>query len=222
MGYIEGMAGPRLLTGTLLAGLLCVCSCGERPAEKDRWNRVYSSPQPIFNNSPNALLVDAVRGRRPGTALDLGMGQGRNALFLAQQGWTVTGVDISDVALNQARLQAEKLNVKITTVLQDANTFDFGTERWDLVALIYFPARPYVARIRQSLKPGGIVVVEAFHRDSGEKRRLGEGVVFGSNDLVKLFEDFRVLRYDDVLAPSDWNPSGNREPARLVRLVAQK
>jgi len=216
------MGGRQLGISLILTGLLCVSGCRERPAEKDRWNRVYSSPQPIFNNSPNALLVEAVRGRRPGTALDLGMGQGRNALFLAQQGWTVTGVDISDVALNQARQQAEKLNVKLTTFLQDAKDFDFGTERWDLVALIYFPARPYVARIRQGLRPGGIVVVEAFHRDSGEKRRLGDGVVFGSNDLVKLFEDFRVLHYEDVLAPSDWNPSGSREPARLVRLVAQK
>ena len=108
------MAGSRLLTGILLTSLLCFCGCGEGPAEKDRWNRVYSSSQPIFNNSPNALLVDAVRGRRPGTALDLGMGQGRNALFLAQQGWTVTGVDISDVALSQARLQAEKLDRKST------------------------------------------------------------------------------------------------------------
>ncbi len=216
------MAGKGLRTAFLLVSLLSLAGCRETPPEKDRWNRVYSSPQPIFNNSPNSLLVDAVRGRRPGAALDLGMGQGRNALFLAQQGWTVTGVDISDVALSQARQQAEKINVKLTTVLQDAKDFDFGTERWDLVALIYFPARPYVARIRQSLRPGGIVVVEAFHRDSGEKRRLGDGVVFGSNDLVKLFEDFRVLRYDDVMAPSDWNPSGNREPARLVRLVAQK
>lgn len=215
------MAGRRLRISLILIGLL-FCGCREKPAEKDRWNRVYSNPQPVFNNSPNALLVDAVRGRRPGMALDLGMGQGRNALYLAQQGWTVTGVDISDVALGQARAQAEKLNVKLTTVLLDAKDFDFGSERWDLVALIYFPARPYVARIRQSLKPGGIVVVEAFHRDSGEKRRLGDGVVFGSNDLVKLFEDFRVLRYDDVLAPSDWGPSGSREPARLVRLVAQK
>lgn len=216
------MAGSGLRTTLFLVAALSLIGCRERPPEKDRWNRVYSSSQPIFNSSPNALLVEAVRGRRPGTALDLGMGQGRNALFLAQQGWTVTGVDISDVALAQARQQAEKLGLKVNTVLQDAAHFDFGSERWDLVALIYFPARPYVARIRQSLKPGGIVVVEAFHRDSGEKRRLGEGVVFGSNELVKLFEDFRVMRYDDVMAPSDWNPSGSNEPARLVRLVAQK
>jgi SAM-dependent methyltransferase len=216
------MRGRRLPQCAVLAVLLCLTGCQQGPAEKDRWNKVFSSPQPVFNSNPNAFLVEAVRGRHPGMALDLGMGQGRNALFLAQQGWAVTGVDISDVALSQARQQAERMHLKLTAVLLDAKDFDFGSERWDLVAVIYFPASPYVARIHRGLKPGGIVVMEAFHRDSGEKHRLGDGVVFGSNDLVKLFEDFRILRYEDVLAPSDWNPAGEREPARLVRLVAQK
>lgn len=206
----------------LLALSLFSLSCRQSAPEKERWNRVFSSPQPIFNPNPNAFLAEVVRGRRPGKALDLGMGQGRNALFLAQNGWDVTGVDISDVGLGQAREQARKLGLKLNTVLQNADDFDFGKERWDLVALIYFPPRPYVSRIRESLKAGGIVVVEGFHREAAEKRRIGAGVVFGSNELLNLFESFRILRYEDVYAPADWGSPGEKENARLVRLLAEK
>src|SRR4249919_967050 len=56
-------------------------------SEKERWNRILTSPVPRFNTKPNAFLVDVTRGLTPGKALDVGMGQGRNALYLAQQGW---------------------------------------------------------------------------------------------------------------------------------------
>ena len=61
--------------------------------EIDRWNRILTSPNPAFNIKPNAFLVEMVRGVTPGQALDVGMGQGRNAIYLAQQGWTVTGFE---------------------------------------------------------------------------------------------------------------------------------
>jgi SAM-dependent methyltransferase len=203
-------------------GALLLSGCRAAPEEKDLWNHVYSSPQPVFNSNPNVFLAEVIVNRRPGMALDLGMGQGRNALFLAQRGWTVTGVDISDVGLTQAREQAQKLGVQLNAVLQNADNFDFGKEKWDLVALLYFPPRPYVSRVRDSLKAGGIVVVEGLHRESPERRRLGEGVVFGTNELLRMFEDFRILRYEDIIAPADWGTPGGKEPARVVRLLAQK
>ncbi len=62
------------------------------------FNNIYSNA-PGFSTNANALLVSAVTGRKPGRALDVGMGQGRNAVFLAVEGWNVTGFDISDVGL---------------------------------------------------------------------------------------------------------------------------
>ena len=61
----------------------------QQQAENARWNRVLTAAVPRFNTKPNAFLVDMTRGVSPGTALDVGMGQGRNSLYLAQQGWTV-------------------------------------------------------------------------------------------------------------------------------------
>ncbi len=67
------------------------------------WNKVYGGSDPIFVRTPNALLAAAMQDRKPGAALDIGMGQGRNAVFLAMQGWDVTGFDPSDEAVRRHR-----------------------------------------------------------------------------------------------------------------------
>ena len=69
---------------------------------RDRWDKVFTDGASSLNTKPNALLVSSVKGRAPGTALDLGIGQGRNAIYLAENGWKVTGVDLSEVAVQQA------------------------------------------------------------------------------------------------------------------------
>jgi hypothetical protein len=75
-----------------------------------------------------------------------------------------------------------------------------------------------MARIVESLKPGGLVVVEAFHRDSLKNGPIGGGVLYDTNELLKLFESFRVIVYEDVEDKSDFGQGTNR----VVRLLAQK
>ncbi|HEV3485618.1 MAG TPA: hypothetical protein VG106_09440 [Vicinamibacterales bacterium] len=67
--------------------------------ERDFWNRFFTVEKPSFNTAPNAFLVSVVENRKPGTALDVGMGEGRNALYLAKLGWDVTGFDPADKRL---------------------------------------------------------------------------------------------------------------------------
>ena len=189
-----------------------------RRLEVDRWNRILTSDKPAFNTQPNAFLVEMVKGRPPGAALDVGMGQGRNALYLAQQGWAVTGFDPAEKAVAQANATAAKLGVKLTTVIQGSEDFDFGENRWDLVVLSYVTVRDIADRVVRALKPGGIVVVEAFHRDVTRGRPVGGGVVFDSNELLNLFAKLRVLRYEDADATSDFGGAGSR----AVRLCAMK
>lgn len=186
--------------------------------EIELWNRVLTSPTPVFNVKPNAFLVEMTRGVPPGSALDVGMGQGRNALYLAQQGWTVTGFDPADKAVALAQEQAARLGVKLTTVVARDDQFDFGDQKWDLIVLSYVGLRPMIPRVYQALKPGGLVIIEAFHRDATKVTPIGNAVVFDTNELLKLFERFRVVRYEDTEGTSDF---GMRR-MRLVRLCAQK
>src|SRR5580698_357017 len=140
--------------------------------EKQFWNKALTKDTAYhFNKQPNAFLAASIKNRKPGTALDVSMGQGRNTIFLAQQGWDVTGFDIADSAIAFAQARAAKLGVKIKTVVQDEAHFDFGISKWDLVAYIYSGCMDddsgVVDKIKRSLKPGGIFVFEFFHRDAG-------------------------------------------------------
>jgi 2-polyprenyl-3-methyl-5-hydroxy-6-metoxy-1,4-benzoquinol methylase len=200
------------------AKLLKTIEAEGRRLEVDRWNRILTAEKPAFNTQPNAFLVEMVKGRNPGSALDVGMGQGRNAIYLAQQGWAVTGFDPAEKAVAQANATAAKLGVKLTTVIQGSEDFDFGENRWDLIVLSYVTVRDIADRVVRALKPGGIVVVEAFHRDVTRVRPVGGGVVFDSNELLNLFGKLRVLRYEDADATSDFGGAGSR----AVRLCGMK
>jgi SAM-dependent methyltransferase len=189
-----------------------------RRLEIERWNRILTSPTPVFNTKPNAYLVQMTKGVPPSKALDVGMGQGRNALYLAQQGWEVTGFDPAEKAVAAANAEAGRLGLKLTTLTVGDEEFDFGKDKWDLVVLSYVSLRHIGQRVFDSLKPGGRVIVEGFHRDATKNGPIGDGVVFDTNELLTIFNKFRILHYEDVQGVGDF---GLRD-TRLVRLCAQK
>jgi 2-polyprenyl-3-methyl-5-hydroxy-6-metoxy-1,4-benzoquinol methylase len=190
---------------------------GDR-AEIERWNRILTAPTPSFNTEPNAFLVAMTKGVKPGRSLDVGMGQGRNTIYLAQQGWDSNGFDPADRAVAAAQEQARTLGVKITTTVARAEEFDWGTNRWDLIVLSYVGAREYVGSVTTSLRPGGMVIVEGFHRDATKTRPIGGGVVFDTNELPTIFKGFRVVRYEEPMTSSDFG----RFDTKVVRLAATK
>jgi SAM-dependent methyltransferase len=190
---------------------------GDR-AEVERWNRILTSPKARFSTAPNAFLVEMTKGLKPGRSLDVGMGQGRNTIFLAQQGWDSNGFDPADRAVAAAQEQAAKLGVKITTRVARAEGFDWGESQWDLIVLSYVGARDFVATVLRALRPGGMVVVEGFHRDATKEGPIGGAVVFDTNELLQLFAGLRVVRYEDTKAVGDFGLS----ETRVVRLAAVK
>jgi SAM-dependent methyltransferase len=172
-----------------------------------------------FSRKPNRLLTEAVQGVKPGAALDVGMGQGRNAVWLARQGWQVTGFDVAGEGLRLAREQAAAEGVKIDTVYAADRDFEFGKDRWDLIAFIYSPLRELEGRAFAGLKPGGIVVAEAFG-NAGDPARASQGVFYGPNEMRALFEKagFRIIRYEEPVDIADYG----LDKVPLVRLVAVK
>jgi SAM-dependent methyltransferase len=182
------------------------------------FNLVYRHPMGAFNREPNRLLVESTSSLPPGRALDVAMGEGRNAVYLASKGWDVTGFDVSDEALRQATVRATQAGVRIRVVREGSETFDYGREQWDLIVFSYAfaPIRDpaYVRRIWNSLKPGGVVVFEHYIRVPGAGKILG---VPEHGELPRLFADFQIRRYEEAAAESDWQ-FGRRAP--LARLVA--
>ena len=200
------------------AAIASLKGMGDR-AEVERWNRILTAADPAFNTAPNAFLAAVTKGLKPGRSLDVGMGQGRNTIYLAQQGWESAGFDPAERAVDAARAQAAKLGVKITTQVARAEEFDWGQDRWDLIVLSYVGAREYATNVVRALRPGGMVVVEAFHRDATKTRSIGSAVVFDTNELLKLFAALRVVRYEDTESVADF---GGRAQTPVVRLAAVK
>ena len=128
------------------------------------FDKIYGKDQPGFSADPNAFLVEVVSLLQPGKAVDLGMGDGRNSIFLAKRGWKVTGIDLSESGIARARKNAKTAGVELTALNQDVNEFDFGDQQWDLVCMLYFSGFAFVRdlekRIAAGLKPGGYVVFE--------------------------------------------------------------
>ena len=215
--YQKVLAGEGLSAADIERRIRVIIEQGDR-LEVERWNRILTAPKPAFNTKPNAFLVEMTKGIAPGRALDVGMGQGRNTLYLAQQGWAVTGFDPAEKAVAAAQEQAKQLGVKMTTLIVGDEQFDFGKEQWDLIVLSYVSLRHLVPRIVDALKPGGLVVVEGFHRDATKTSSIGGGVVFDTNELLNLFERLRVVRYEDTGGTGDFG----MQATRLVRLAAQK
>lgn len=187
-------------------------------AEIERWNRILTAANPTFNTEPNAFLVAMTKGLKPGRSLDVGMGQGRNTIFLAQQGWDSHGFDPAERAVAAAQEQARKAGVTITTAVARAQEFDWGSEQWDLIVLSYVGARGYAANVAKALRRGGMVIVEGFHRDATKEQPIGGGVVFDSGELPKLFAGFRIVRYEEPITRSDFG----RSETKVVRLAAVK
>ena len=189
---------------------------GGLDAERDFWNERYRQGTG-FETGPNRLLVATVEKRKPGAALDIMMGQGRNAIFLASQGWKVTGVDISDEGLRIANETAGKRELAISTIQADVNEWDPGIAKWDLVAMIYAGVDPeLVERTKPSLKKGGLFVLEGFHADSA-MAKIGGG--WKDGQLAALFkEGYKILRDDVVEDTADWSLTKQK----LVRFVAEK
>ncbi len=228
---VARIAGSAWFVATVLSAV--AMTAGQEPAQppaqtakpqptpeqiQERWNGVFASGAPALNRKPNSWLVVAVDGRRPGSALDLGIGQGRNALYLAERGWKVTGVDLSDVGVAQAKRTAAERNLQITAVVGDLETYDFGSEQWDLITSFYVHAwhdaskTDVPARILRALRPGGLVVMEAY-----AKPKVPFG--FDVEALNQKFNRFRIIGNERIVAKADW--AGGRD-APIVRFIAQK
>jgi SAM-dependent methyltransferase len=145
------------------------------------------------------------------------MGQGRNAIWLAQNGWDVTGFDPAEKAVALAQETATKLGVHLKTEIKTMEDFDWGERRWDLILLSYVGARGLTDKVQRALKPGGVVIVEAFHRDATKSGPVGAAVVFDTGELPSLFPQLRVVRYEEPIAPADFG----QVKVRVVRYCAE-
>lgn len=157
------------------------------------WNQRYATTNLVWTAEPNRFLVAETTSLAPGTALDLGAGEGRNAVWLAQQEWRVTAVDFSDVALAKASEMAAAAAVQVSTVCADVAHYTPDPGGFDLVAILYLhlPAdlrREVYGRAGVGVAAGGTLVVvghDTTNLTDGHGGPQDPLVLFSPDDIVE-------------------------------------
>ncbi len=167
--------------------------------DKEKWNSKYQEAESSGGREPSAWLKDhseLLSGT--GRALDLACGEGRNAVYLAEMGYNVLALDIAEAGLKKAETLAQEKNVRIETLAADLDDFGWDIGTFDVVVCFYFLDRKLFSRIRDAVKPGGLVFYETFTLDYLKYSNFKEEWVLSHNELLTAFNNFRILRYRDV------------------------
>lgn len=150
------------------------------------WDERYAKAELKWGTDPNHFLVQEIDGMEPGRALDLAAGEGRNAVWLAAEGWNVTAVDFSRVAIDKARLLAERRGVEIEWVVADLRDFEAPRQGFDLVIMFYLhltapERRKVLGKAIETLRPEGTLLIVGHDRAN-----LTDGVGGPSDPAVLL------------------------------------
>lgn len=185
--------------------------------DRDAWNRRYEGRDLLWTAEPNRFLREVAEDLRPGTALDLACGEGRNAVWLAERGWTVTGVDFADVALGKARELASRRGVRtVRFELADVALYRPEPGSFDLVVVAYLQLpkadlAPILDRAAAAVAPGGtffLVAHDPTNLEHGHGGPRSPDVLVASADVVPHLEGFDVLASGIRERPVDLDDGG--------------
>lgn len=181
-------------------------------SDRVRWNEKYRRKG--YPEDPSAIVKSFSGMVEPTTALDIAAGNGRNAFYLAGQGFTVDAVDISDEGLSLRRGR----HPAVRSICADLDTFDIPVERYGLIINILFLNRRLFPQIREGLSPGGLLIFETLLEAPGraEYPARGRDYFLRENELLHSFLALRILHYHEE------RDSSQESGRRLASLVAMK
>ncbi len=176
----------------------------------ERWNERYSKQEFAYGEEPNNYLKEQLEKFTVGTILFPAEGEGRNAVFAAKLGWTVSAFDISAQGKNKALRLAESNNVKIDYQVGELNSLQYADNHFDAIALIYahFPAAiksQLHKALSKLLRKDGVIIFEAFSKKHLEYATVNEKVggpkdldqLFSIEEIKSDFENFEILELEE-------------------------
>ena len=182
--------------------------------DKEKWDERYKDAS--SDSGPASLLLDNAHLFAKGKALDVAMGLGNNAFFLAAQGYAVTGVDISSVAVTRVKERAGENGLAIQALEADLAEFPIKDENYDLIVNFYFLDRTLFPKLKKGLKKNGIIFFETY---TMEQRQFGgpsnPDYLLKPNELLLSFLDFFIIFYHERIILE-------KEPRAVASLIAQK
>ncbi len=186
--------------------------------DRNRWNKRYSAREYIYGKRPLKLLEEKLGLLVKGKALVLAMGEGRNAVFLARNGFDVDGCDVSDKAIEKSKLFARERGVALNAFVADLEEYKIPANSYDLITCFYYTQRDLIPQIKGGLRKGGMVMFETYSIDQLKYGKDAPGpknpaYLLKHNELLDLFRDFHIIFYRE---------SEIAENKSVVSLIAQK
>ena len=174
--------------------------------ESGRWDERYRATDRLWSVKPNLFVADRLGPAHPGVGLDLASGEGRNAIWLSKQGWTMTAVDFSEVAVERGRAASDTVDFVVGDVLtwEPSATFDLV-----LIAYLQLPEehfQPVVKRISSWLEPGGEVFMIGHDRSNIEEGHGGPQIpeiLWDVESIRSWLGDLTVIEAQVVRRPVD-------------------
>lgn len=173
------------------------------------WDRRYGGSELVWSAEPNRFLAAEAGGLAVGCALDLACGEGRNAVWLAQQGWEVTGVDFSAVGLDKARRLAEQRGVSVQWLREDLVDYVPQAGAFDLVAILYLHVedeamRKILRRAAAALAAGGTLLVvghDPTNIEDGYGGPQNPAILMAPDEIVQALPGLAIERAERVRRP---------------------
>jgi len=164
---------------------------------------------------PAQFLVENVELLPKGRALDLAMGNGRNAIYLAKVGFEVEGVDISPEAISAALESAEEAGVMIKVQVADLEkAFHIKGDTYDVIICFNYLQRSLIPEMKNGLRRGGMIVYETYIVDQAQfGKPKNPDYLLKHNELLEMFHEFRCLRYREGVFEG---------PVAIASIIAQK
>jgi 2-polyprenyl-3-methyl-5-hydroxy-6-metoxy-1,4-benzoquinol methylase len=179
---------------------------------KSKWDQRYNKRNYIYGKRPAKFLAENFDFiPKESSVLDMGMGEGRNAVFLATKGHKVTGIDISSVAVKKARKLAKENKVKIKTVVGTLNKYQIAPQSFDVIICFYYVDHNLDKTLQTWLKPGGLLIYEAHtveqlkHNENGKTEN--KSYYLKSQELLTMFPNMKVLKYEEPLHEDQFTAS---------------
>ena len=186
--------------------------------DRDKWDKRYRDGAYAERTHPSEFLQDWVGKIPTGRAIDLACGSGRNALYLAKQGFDVDAVDISAPALDRAQKTAQGMGVSVNWLEHDLDEPLQLEDSYQLILIIRYVNLPLIQQMTANLAPGGFLVCEQHLVTEAEVIGPTNSVYrVSSGDLLTVAEGLDIKHLEEVVVP---DPDGRT--AALARLVAQK
>ncbi|WP_249009322.1 bifunctional 2-polyprenyl-6-hydroxyphenol methylase/3-demethylubiquinol 3-O-methyltransferase UbiG [Conexibacter sp. DBS9H8] len=169
--------------------------------DSEQWDRRYAGSELVWTAQPNRFLVSEVSDLQPGRALDLACGEGRNTVWLAEQGWRARGVDFSSVAIEKARELAAAREVEADWEVADLSAYRPPAGAFDLVVVFYLqvPAAqrtPILAAAAAAVADGGTLLVVAHdltNLDNGYGGPQDPTVLYRAEDVIADLADSGLM-----------------------------